>query len=235
MKKIAFTVCFITLMMAQAISQEQEKKIYVHHGFYASLIESPGYYEGTSFNDSYWNMDSEWKKGTIYSPDGTQEGSMTLRYNLTRDRFEAKKDNDKTIYFVNPDSISKIRRMRELSIYSAYDPGDDMLAKGYFKVLIDGKTKLLFKKREERKYGKKGAFGYDAFKTFVSEYYLKKDGERIAQKVKKNKKSILAALSDKRDEVETYAALHKLKFTKEKDLAAILTYYDRLKEQPEKQ
>jgi hypothetical protein len=235
MKKIAFTVCFITLMMAQAISQEQEKKIYVHHGFYASLIESPGYYEGTSFNDSYWNMDSEWKKGTIYSPDGTQEGSMTLRYNLTRDRFEAKKDNDKTIYFVNPDSISKIRRMRELFIYSAYDPGDDMLAKGYFKVLIDGKTKLLFKKREERKYGKKGAFGYDAFKTFVSEYYLKKDGERIAQKVKKNKKSILAALSDKRDEVETYAALHKLKFTKEKDLSAILTYYDRLKEQPEKQ
>ncbi len=231
MKRINITVLVFFLLISSAISQEQEKKIYVHHGFYASLIESPGYYKGTSFNDSYWNMDSDWKIGTIYSPDGTQSVKLAVRYNMTRDRFEAKKDNDKSVYFVNPDSISKIERMNECFIYSAYDPGTGMLAKGYFKVIIDGKTKLLFKKREERKYGKKGAFGYDAYKTFIAEYYIKKDDERIAQKVKKRKKSILEVLSDEHDKVENYASLNKLRFSNEKDLAAILAYYDFLKEQ----
>jgi len=154
---------------------------------------------------------------------------------MTKDRFEAKKDNDETIYLVNPDSISKIERMSECFIYSAYDPGTGSPVKGYFKVIVDGKTKFLFKKREEHKYGKKGAFGYDAYKTFISEYYLKKDDERIAHKVKKNKKSILEALSDERNKVETYTKENKLKYSSEKDLAAILAYYDSLKEQPEKQ
>ena len=235
MKSVLLTVCVIFLLTISGMSQERKKRIYIHDGFYASLIESPGYYKGTSFNDSYWNMDSDWKEGTIYSPDGTGEMNIALRYNLTRDRFEAKKDNDEAIYLVNPDSISKIRRMSECFIYSAYDPGTGTPAKGYSKVIVDGKTKLLFKKREEHKYGKKGAFGYDPYKTFISEYYLKKEDERIAHKVKKNKKSILEALADERGKIETYAKKNKLKYSSEKDLAAILVYYDSLKKQPEEQ
>ncbi len=234
MKSILLTISVILLLTISGMSQERKKKIYVHDGIYAALIQMPGYYEGTSFNDSYWNLDPSWKQGTIYSPDGTGTMNIALRYNMTRDRFEAKKDYDEAIYTVNPDSISKIERMGECFIYSAYDPGTGTPAKGYFKQVTDGKTKLLFKKREEHKYGKKGAFGYNPYKTFISKYYMKKDGERIAHKVKKSKKSILEALSDQRNPVEAYAIEHKLKFNSEKDLAAIFAYYDSLNE-PKKQ
>ena len=233
MKKSILTMLFVFFLFSIAISQdaseEKKKRIYVD-GVYMTLIEIPGYYKETSFNDTYWNFDSDWKWGIIYIPDGKQIKNLAFRYNLTRDRFEAHKDYDEAIYIVNPDSISSIRRMNELFVFSAYDNGSGYPAKGYFKVLIDGNTKLLYKKREEHKSGKKGAYGYDAYKTFISEYYIKKAGERVAQKVKKNKKHILEALSDEQDAIEVYARENKLKFTNEKDLAIILAYYDLLKE-----
>ena len=213
MKKSILTILFVFFLFSLAISQdaseEKKKRIYVD-GVYTTLIETPGYYKETSFNDTYWDLDSDWKWGIIYTSDGKQIRNLALRYNLTRDRFEAHKDYDENIYIVNPGSITKIRRMDEYFVYSAYDDGTGHLAKGYFQLIVEGKTKLLFKKREEHKFGKKGAFGYDAYKTFISEYYIKKEGERIAHKVKKNKKHILEALSDEKNEIEAYAMKNKL-------------------------
>jgi len=231
MKKFLLTILFVSFLfftgISQDASQEKKKRIYVN-GVYTTLIESPGYYKETSFDDSYWNMDADWKWGIVYTSRGNPINGLALRYNLSRDRFEALKDYDDKIYIVNPDSILKIKRMDEVFVFSVYDDGSGKPAKGYFKVIIDGNTKLLFKKREEHKYGKKGAFGYDAYKVYIPEYYIKK-GDSIAQKTKLNKKHILESLSDERNAIEVYSEKNKLHYSREKDLAVILAYYDSLK------
>jgi hypothetical protein len=112
MKKSILTMLFVFFLFSIAISQdaseEKKKRIYVD-GVYMTLIETPGYYKETSFNDTYWNFDSDWKWGIIYIPDGKQIKNLAFRYNLTRDRFEAHKDYDEAIYIVNPDSIENDR------------------------------------------------------------------------------------------------------------------------------
>ena len=57
-------------------------------------------------------------------------------------------------------------------------------------------------------------------------YYLVKDGK--ATPVKNDKKSILAALPDKQEQLKGYVAAGNLNFKSDTDLAKLINYYNSL-------
>ena len=207
----------------------QEKRMYIGNGLSAPFTETPGYYKQTTFYDSFWNMESGFKYGKMIMVNDSVVDNLGLRYNLSRDRFEAIFGSHKGIFIANDSVVKYISMMGESFTNYRYLDSDGILTKGYFKIIGDGKTQLLFKKTEIHKQGKKGAYGHDASKVFKNNYYLKIPGRPYPVKVKLRKKDILNALQYKGPRLEVYAKEHHLWFSKENDLVSILAYYDKLK------
>ncbi len=218
---------FSFLLMYSFVSA-QEERVYIGKGMSTVMIKTSGYYEQASFYNSFWNMDSDFKYGVIYLVNGDSIDDIGIRYNITRDRFEVKVNNKEGIYILNPESVSHIKRMSDEFVFSKYYNKQEELAKGYFNVVYDGNTRLLYKKAEIHKAGKKGAFGYKPYKTFSTEYYIQKPGEEYPVWVKIKKKDILKMLDYNGPKLEVFADENHLRFSKISDLVKILSYYDQL-------
>jgi hypothetical protein len=225
-KRIIFL--FAILFFLQLNSSAQEDRIYIGSGLSTIMIKTSGHYKQNTSYDSFWNMDSDFKYGVLTLINDSVIDNMGVRYNVTRDRFEAISDTAEGIYIVSPDNVKKITRMSETFIFSKYTNSKGVLAKGYFKVIYDGDTKLYYRKAEIHKEGKHGAFGYNPYKTFDTNYYIKKSGDQYPSMVKKKKKDILKALDYKGPKLEVFAKEYGLRFTNTNDLIEIFTYYDHL-------
>ncbi len=210
------------------VSTAQNRRVYVTEGIGTTMIETSKNYNKTTFYDSFWDFDSDFKYGILYLKNGDSIDNLGIRYNITRDRFETVSSIKPGIFIVNPDAISRIKRMSELFTYFKFYNATGKLSKGYFKVVYDGNTKLFYRKAEKHKEGKQGAFGYSSFKQFSTNFYLKKPGEQYPVLIKKEKADILAQLNDKKKLVEAFAAENNLNYKKVNDLIKILKYYDSL-------
>lgn len=102
---------------------------------------------------------------------------------------------------------------------------------GYFNPLNEGNTVLLFKPEVRLRQGKIPDTNYDRYRppTYidVSSYYIKK-GEAPAEKTHLSKKWVLKNLGDKKKELQEYISNNKLSLRKEKDVIAVLDYYNSL-------
>ena len=218
------------LLLVQINLLAQNKRVYIAKGISTAMIETSKHYERNTFYDSFWDMDSDFKYGVLYLKTGDSIDDLGIRFNITRDRFEAVSNVKEGIYIVNPDAISWIKRMSEFFAYYKFKDKKGGLAKGYFKIIYDGDTKLLFRKAELHKSGKSGAFGYNPYKTFSTDYYILKQGEEYPVYLKKHKKQVLEALAYKGPQLEVYVKENHLSFSNVKHLVKILAYYDLLQQ-----
>ncbi len=224
-------ILLISLLVLPAVLLAQNQRVYVAEGVGTTMIETSKNYTTTTFYDSFWDFDADFKYGILYLINGDSIDNLGIRYNITRDRFEAVSNEKKGIYIVNPDVITRIRRMSEEFAHFKYYNAQNRLSKGYFNIVDDGKTKLLYRKAEKHKEGKKGAFGYSSFKSFDSDYYIKKTTEKYPVLIKRNRQSVLDNLGDEKEAIEAFVANNSLHYHKVHDLVSILTFYDRLKNQ----
>ena len=222
------TVLFALLVFLQLNLSAQQERIYIGSGLSTIMIKTSGHYKQNTNYDSFWNMDSDFKYGILYLIKGDSIDNLGVRYNITRDRFEAISDTTEGVYIISPDNVKRITRMSETFVFSKYTNSKDVLAKGYFKLIYDGDTKLYYRKSEIHKEGKHGAFGYNPYKTFDTDYYIKKPGEQYPAIVKKKKKDILEALAYKGPKLEVYVQENGLRYTNVNDLKIIIAYYDHL-------
>lgn len=229
MKKSVFAL-LLPIFFIPLSALAQNNRTYVMEGIGTTMIQTSKDYNTTTFYDSFWDFDSDFKYGILYLKNGDSIDNLGIRYNITRDRFEAVSSVKKGIYIVNPNAIARIKRMSEEFAYFKFYNAQNKLSKGYFNIVYDGKTKLLYRKAEKHKEGKSGAFGYSSFKSFDSDYYIKKANEEFPVLFKRNKQSVLEQLGDEKA-IETFVAKNSLYYRKVKDLVSILTFYDRLKDQ----
>ena len=220
---------FVLAVIVQLSVSAQENRVYVANGMATVMVKTSGYYEQTSFHDSFWKMDSDFKYGIVYMNNGDSIDDIGLRFNITRDRFEVKINDKEGIYILNPDSVSHIKRMEEDFVYSKYYDKAGDLAKGYFNVVYNGQTKLLFKKKEVHKSGKRGAYGHSPYKTFSTEYYLQGPEAEYPSWVKLKEEPILIVLGAKGPALDIYAKENGFRFSRVHELVKILAYYDQLK------
>jgi hypothetical protein len=99
----------------------------------------------------------------------------------------------------------------------------------YFEVLSDGKKVKLLKKtmkviREGNSYG--SATMTKKFSENIAYYLLKADGSYT--KIKKDKKAIISALSDKSVEIEQFIKDNKTNFKEDSSVAVVVDYYNTL-------
>jgi len=227
MTRIARLLLFY-LFLIPVLMVAQNNRVYVMEGIGTTMIETSKNYNSTILYDSFWDFDSDFKYGILYLINGDSIDNLGIRYNITRDRFEVVSNVNKGIYIVNPDAIRQIKRMSEKFTYSKFYDAGNKLSKGYFKIVYDGKTKLLYRKLEKHKEGKEGAFGYSAYKSFETNYYIKKSDEEFPAIFKKTEESVLHHLSDKKEAIEVLVASKHLNYRKIADLISILTFYDSL-------
>jgi len=223
-----FRLLVFLLLLIPLFMVAQNNRVYLMQGIGTTMIETSKDYNSTILYDSFWNFDPDFKYGILYLKNGGSIVNLSIRYNITRDRFEVISNIKEGIYIVNPDAIKQIKRMSENFTYSKFYNAGKKLSKGYFKIVYDGKTKLLYRKVEKHKAGKGGAFGYSAYKSFETNYYIKKSNDDLPVLIKKTKQSVLQHLSDKKEAIEVLVASKHLNYHKIADLISILTFYDSL-------
>ena len=147
--------------------------------------------------------------------------------------------NDKLVYTVHLDSASRTSShpytFKEVLLnkkkFQYLDYKDGITSgKGFFEVLLEGNTKVL--ERTEIIFVQ--ATPSDAYRDFIpahfdkaNSYFIKKKNEP-AFEISTNKKSILAALSNKSAEIEQFMTLNKEKGKNIESLIKIIEYYNKI-------
>jgi len=175
----------------------------------------------------------DWTSGKVKLTDGTVYEGLKLMYDQVKDEVIFSVEENNAQRFMHPireftmEQTVNTNLVVERTYRSGLPAFDGNTGNSFYEVLSEGNTQLL--KR--------------TFKTIVEErapnervpskqmkaterYYLLKDGE--LQKIRKDKKSFLAALSDKSSQLDQYFKSKRVNFKNEEDLAALVAYYNSL-------
>jgi len=213
-----FSISLLAFLFLAVAMQAQVHNVYIGSGSAGLSLSSTGEATPAGFNDLYIN--SDWKLGTIITKENALIQNLGLRFNVTAGQFEM-------VSLVNPERVKRVNLDGKVFVYTRYVKPDGEEGEGYFQLLSEGKTHFMLQRSVERKAGKKGLYGYDAFQTIVSRYFIQK-GEQAAVEVKKSKMGILDYLSDKKESLESFIREKNLSLYRIKDIGILLKYYDSL-------
>lgn len=171
----------------------------------------------------------KWLKGDVALSDGKAYNNLELKYSEYEDDVFFKGNEEQMMNFA--EGVKQFTLKQEDGTVSTYRkgytnvPGTD--AKSYFEVIADGKTQLLRKTskkvREEVVYP--STTPSKSFQKTVRYYIVTPEKVTL---VKADKKSILASLNTKQAELESFIKSNNIDFKKDKDLSALITYYNSL-------
>lgn len=169
----------------------------------------------------------DWSTALVKLQSGQTYKDVKVKYDQVSDELRFL-SNGKELIFINPVAEFKI-------ITSKNDPVKDLYfkrgfapdPKAFYQVLAQGKTTLIKKNRKVivDKTPYNSATAVKVFEPQVR-YYIYKDNNSLS--VKANKKSILSALSDKKDTLEAFISKEKLDLNSNDDLSKLLNYYNSL-------
>lgn len=178
----------------------------------------------------FYNAD--WQTGTLTLMTNKVYKDMSMKYDEVADKVYIKAANDGLILL--NDKVKEFAldfsgpNGNEVKVFRlGYSNIPDASPDSYFEVLIDGKAQLLKKItkiiQENREYN-----SASSTKTFIDvvKYYIFIQGNGIL--IKRDKKSILKALSDKQPALETYIKENNLNLKAELDIKKLLVYYNSL-------
>lgn len=169
-------------------------------------------------------LPEQWTVGSIKLKNGAVINYNALRYNMASGELEFQR-NDQAFILTNPfDEFTLINA----TFRKGFPAIDGQSNNSFYEVLHDGKLKLLCFKNavmyEEKPYNSATKIKKFLHNTY---YYLyKTDGTMV--KVKKDKKAILAILSDKSSQLEEYFKKENIKIKEWSDVANVLAYYEKL-------
>ena len=218
MKKFLFVV--LPVILLPLLGTAQVHNVYVGSGSSSLYLSSTPDPHGAGFNDRYLN--SDWKTGSVITKKNTLLNNVGLRFNITKGQFEV-------VSTLNPTVVKRINLNGLVFVYTRYAGKNGTIKDSYFQLLTEGNTHMLMRRSMLRKSGKKGLYGYDPYETVQETYYIQKGNEPAVQ-VKRNKKSILAVLSDKEQQLNSWLRQNDISFYKASDVGKLLKYYNSLED-----
>lgn len=217
LKTVALSLAFVaTISMANAQSLRDQNSI-TSVSKYGDLQGSP-----------YFNPN--WMQGDVKFKNGSTATQMII-YDQIKDYLFAKGKVDELGQFDTP--VAEFTIPAEdgtLTHFSSFSANGKFPDNAFFQVLSNGKVKLL--KRNLKSISEsKGELGTAITKREVVDnidYFLLIDGKTV--KIKKDKKSVLQALSssNKLMELDNYIANNNLNLKKDPDLIKLIAYYNTL-------
>jgi len=174
-------------------------------------------------------LNEAWMPGSVILKNGIKINGLKYRYCVYNKEMQFQFEN--ACYLIGaPDSIEKIIIGNKIFIYSSLLKNNN-LEKDYFEVIIDGRVKLLARYVTEvihSNYNVALSTGSKNDKINIKEqYYLQKSG-LDALLIDKKGKSVELSFSDKMKEMKEYLDKEKISYKKEKNLIALVQYYNSL-------
>ncbi|MDP9046924.1 MAG: hypothetical protein M3N14_02230 [Bacteroidota bacterium] len=177
-------------------------------------------------------LSDKWAKGMVKMADGRTFKEVRLKYDQVKDELYFQDKKNDTLIFVDPVKEFKIE----------YDYGDDLHEKlfrngyknipnstegSFFEVLSDGTAQLL-KRTTKSILESKEYNSTTTVKRFDTnaKYYIVISGTVLP--IKKDKKSILTVLSNRRDQLENYMRTNNINLKSDEDLVKLMAYYNSL-------
>ncbi len=160
---------------------------------------------------------TDWTQGVVKLKNGTTYKDIPLKYDQVAEELLFS-HNGQALTFVDP--VVEFRFKDGPLFRSGYGTG-------FYEILSDGGTKLIrrrFKQISESKEYNSAS----VTKKFLEleSLYIVKGGELI--KIRKDKKSVLAALGDKAEQLESHIRSEKLNLKNEAAIASLVDYYNTL-------
>ncbi len=217
MKKIILYISvFLACLTTKAQYMQDVNGKPLMSGKYVDVVGTPYLFEN-------------WTKGEVTLTDGKIHKDLDLKYDQLEGIVFFKGKNGADLGFTSPVK-SFILYPNNVAMNFILVPEIKEVDKDpYFEVLSEGKKVKFLKKtmkviREGKGYG--SATTTRTFAENTNYYLLKADGTYT--KVKKDKKAIIASLSDKSTEVEQYIKDNKTNFKEDASVAAVINYYNTL-------
>ncbi|MDO6390949.1 hypothetical protein Q4E40_12480 [Pontibacter sp. BT731] len=173
----------------------------------------------------------DWAKGSLTLKNGTVYQGIDLMYDQVKDAIIFKAKNGEVKELLEPVQEFKIgyienNKQLERTFRSGYS-GDGVQPNAFMEVLADGDVVLL--KRTSKKIFDRKNYSSATIDREVQaseDYYIAKGDKAV--KVKKSKSSLLAAIPDKKDYLETYIKSNALNLRNDTDMAKLVAYYNSL-------
>lgn len=168
-----------------------------------------------------------WNKGYISTREGKKLRDLSIRLNLADQQLHYLKDG---VEYVTDQPLSEVliddQQTGQLFVFrSGFPPVHHTSNKTYFQALAEGEVVLL--KHLRKIITESTPFGSATTQQIIRDsetYYIWKKGAMI--KVKKEKDSLLSALKDKKEQLETFISQSRINFKSEEDLVKVVNYYN---------
>lgn len=177
-------------------------------------------------------LNEEFIEGKMTIVDGTEIPGLFYRYDIYGDEMQFIINAD-TASITKPLSLRSLELGEKKFVYDVYQVSEDVVAAGYFEVIEEGETLTILYRREmelEQDSYVSNYGGGGGTKEFMmkekTNYYLKQE-RKAAQKIYR-KKDFLSSINAHQEEVKQYMKDHRLSVKKEKDLQALVKYYNSL-------
>lgn len=173
----------------------------------------------------------DWAEGSVALSNGTIYQGINMMYDQVKDVIVFKtKDNQvkELIEPVQEFSISYIQNNEKVSkTFRKGYSGESVSPDAFLEVLADGKTALV--KRTSKNIFDRKNYSSATIDREVqeSEDYYVANGNKLV-KVKKTKSSLLSALPEKADYLQTYIKSNALNLRNDSDIAKLVAYYNSL-------
>ncbi len=176
-------------------------------------------------------LTEEFVDGALTAADGTRIEGLKLRYDIYADEMQFILKND-TASVNRPLALRSVELEEKKFIYEVYQVSENLVAAGYFEVLIEDNLSLLYRRELELDYdvyvpNYGGGGGTKDVKLKKNNNLYTKLGKSTARKIY-NKKDFLNAITAHYEEVKEYIKKNHISVRKQKDLAELVSYYNTL-------
>ncbi|MGA0557736.1 hypothetical protein ACO2Q8_13860 [Larkinella sp. VNQ87] len=171
-------------------------------------------------------LNEAWKEGAVTAANSKSYPNLKVRYDIYAGELEYQQ-KDQT-YRLSPAAMKEFRIMdgNEMVFRNGFAAVNNNTPSTFYQVLVDGPTKLL-KQFKINLVENKPFNSATVTKEFQKqEFYFIAKPDGSMQRIQKNKKSVLAALSDQKDRVEKLIKEQDLNLSSENNLITLLEGYN---------
>jgi len=168
---------------------------------------------------------TDWTEGIVKLQNGQTFKGIQLKYDQVADELQFN-HKGQTLSFVQPvQEFKLLTPEKELLFRNGFKTPEARSDKMFFEVLFDGGTKLIGRRSKQISESKE----YNSATTTrkfvpVESFYIIREGSAI--KIRKDKKSVLSALSDKSAELENYIKSNNLNMKDEAGIIQLVKFYN---------
>jgi hypothetical protein len=177
-------------------------------------------------------LSDQWVKGMVKLVDGRTYKDVLLKYDQLKDELYFQDKKKDTLIFVDPVREFKVEyaandEMHEKLFRNGYKNIPNSTENSFFEVLSDGTAQLL--KRTTKSISESKEYNSTTVVKHFDEnvkYYIIVSEKVIP--VKRDKKSILAALTNKQPQLESFMRTNNINLKNDEDLSKLMAYYNSL-------